>query len=158
MTWLISRAVPFCITELTSLLDRMESTGGLPSTVLFSLNMSDFAPLAILQGSFSECGIPSKVQLGPAWWWCDHALGIENALGAISSFGVLSEFIGMTTDSHSILSFVRHDYFRRLLCTWIDKQSRERCWGLGEKELGHIVRKICYENAREKIITKEKRQ
>ena len=146
------------ITALTSLLDRMESTGGLPSTVLFSLNMSDFAPLAILQGSFSECGIPSKVQLGPAWWWCDHALGIESALGAVSSFGVLSEFIGMTTDSRSILSFVRHDYFRRILCTWIDRQNREMCWGLGECDLGRIIKKICYENAREKIITKEKRK
>ena len=136
----------------------MESTGGLPGTVLFSLNMSDFAPLAILQGSFSECGIPSKVQLGPAWWWCDHALGIENALDAISSFGVLSEFIGMTTDSRSILSFVRHDYFRRLVSTWIERQNRERDFGLSEKELGRIITKICYENAREKIITKEKRQ
>lgn len=146
------------ITALTSLLDRMESSGGLPNTVLFSLNMSDFAPLAILQGSFSECGIPSKVQLGPAWWWCDHALGIENALDAISSFGVLSEFIGMTTDSRSILSFVRHDYFRRLVSTWIERQNRERDFELSEKELGRIITKICYENAREKIITKEKRQ
>lgn len=146
------------ITALTTLLDRMESTSGLPNTVLFSLNMSDFAPLAILQGSFSECGIPSKVQLGPAWWWCDHALGIENALGAISSFGVLSEFIGMTTDSRSILSFVRHDYFRRIVSTWIEKQNREKCWGLGECDLGHIIKKISYENAKEKIITKEKRQ
>ena len=146
------------ITSLTSLLDGMESASGLPSTVLFSLNMSDFAPLAILQGSFSECGIPSKVQLGPAWWWCDHALGIENALGAISSFGVLSEFIGMTTDSRSILSFVRHDYFRRLVCAWIEKQSRVCDWGLGEEELGRTVKKICYENAREKIITREIRK
>ena len=101
--------------SLADLLGKMEAAGGLPDTVLFPLNMSDQAPMAALQGSFSQDGISSKVQLGPAWWWCDHAMGIRNTLDSIASFGAVSRFIGMTTDSRSILSFVRHDYFRRIL-------------------------------------------
>lgn len=141
----------FDICALIDLLGKMEEQGGLPDTVLFPLNMSDQAPLAVLQGSFSEDGVPSKVQLGPAWWWCDHSLGIENTLSCIASFGVLSQFIGMTTDSRSILSFVRHDYFRRILCSWLDEKNDSCGWELPETVLCDIVRKISYENAKLKI-------
>ena len=129
----------------------MEEQGGLPDTVIFPLNMNDQAPLAVIQGSFSEDGTPSKVQLGPAWWWCDHALGIENTLNCISSFGVVSEFIGMSTDSRSILSFVRHDYFRRILCSWIDRQNIAMDLQIPVEIQGDIIRKICYENAKKKL-------
>ena len=141
----------FDISSLADLLGRMEERGGLPDTVLFPLNMSDQAPLAVMQGSFSEDGVPSKVQLGPAWWWCDHALGIENTLRSIASFGAVSQFIGMTTDSRSILSFVRHDYFRRLLCAWLDEQNRTGEWELSRAHLEKVAQRICYQNAKYKI-------
>lgn len=141
----------FDIAAVVDLLNKMESEGGLPDTVLFPLNMSDQAPLAVVQGSFSEDGTPSKVQLGPAWWWCDHAFGIENTLSAIASFGAVSQFIGMTTDSRSVLSFMRHDYFRRLVCRWIDAECERAEWGATPAVLGDMVRKICYENAKLKI-------
>ena len=136
---------------LISLLGSMEREGGLPETVLFPLNMSDVPALAVLQGSFSEDGVPSKVGLGPAWWWCDHALGIKNTLSCVASFGVLSEFIGMTTDSRSILSFVRHDYFRRILASFLDEESQRGEWGLPSSVLCDIAAKICYYNAKRKI-------
>ena len=140
----------FPISAIADTLGRMEQNG-LPDTVLFSLNMSDQAPLSILQGSFSQDGVPSKVQLGPAWWWCDHKLGIENTLNSIASFGVVSGFIGMTTDSRSILSFVRHDYFRRLLCSWLDQQNVKGEWDMPFDTQNEIIKKICYENAKLKI-------
>ena len=139
------------VPALTSLLDEMETREGLPDTVLFSLNMSDVPALSILQGSFSEDGTPSKVQLGPAWWWCDHSLGITTTLSCISSFGVLSRFIGMTTDSRSILSLVRHDYFRRIFCSHLDRLCYDGDFGLSDEQLGETVRRVCYENAKEKI-------
>lgn len=147
----------FKLSALCDLLEKMEERGGLPDTVLFPLNMNDQAPLAVMQGSFSEDGVPSKVQLGPAWWWCDHKLGIENTLSCIASFGVLSQFIGMTTDSRSILSFVRHDYFRRLLCSWTDTQNSEASWGLSFDIQKDIIEKICYKNAKDKIMKGIKR-
>ena len=141
----------FDISALCNLLSDMEERSGLPDTVMFPLNMNDQAPLAVMQGSFSEDGISSKVQLGPAWWWCDHALGIKNTLNCISSFGVVSQFIGMTTDSRSILSFVRHDYFRRVLCNWTSEISECQDWGMPFERQGEIIRKICYENAKNKM-------
>ena len=141
----------FNYTALTKLLSDMERGGGLPDTVIFPLNMSDQPQLAVLQGSFSENGVSSKVGLGPAWWWCDHKTGIRNTLDAISSFGVLSEFIGMTTDSRSILSMVRHDYFRRILCSYLIEKAEGDLWDLPFDILSDIARKICYENAKKKI-------
>lgn len=146
----------FPTTRLCDLLGKMEGGSGLPDTVLFPLNMSDQAPIAVMQGSFSEDNVPSKVQLGPAWWWCDHRLGIENTLSAIASFGVLSQFIGMTTDSRSILSFVRHDYFRRILASFIDRHNEEDEWELPLELQFDIARKICYGNAKDKISRAEK--
>jgi len=133
------------------LLGQMEEAGGLPDTVLFPLNMSDLPSLAVLQGSFSQDGVASKVQLGPAWWWCDHAMGIRNTLQCVASFGGLSQFIGMTTDSRSILSMVRHDYFRRILCAWLDEQNRTGEWALPLEMQGKMVENITYLNAKRKI-------
>ena len=94
-------------------------------------------------------GVASKVQLGPAWWWCDHALGIRNTMDCIASFGAISQFIGMTTDSRSVLSFGRHDYFRRILCSWLDEHNAQ--WELPQEKLEEILMKICYKNAMDKI-------
>ena len=139
------------VSTLTDMLGNMEAHSALPDTVLFPLNMNDHAPLSVLQGSFSEDGVASKVQLGPAWWWCDHAHGIENMLDSISSFGVLSQFIGMTTDSRSILSFIRHDYFRRILCSYLDRRNEIDELDIPFNIRADIVKKICYENAKAKI-------
>lgn len=141
----------FNLSKLCDLLNAMELGGGLPDTVLFPLNMSDQFALAVLEGSFSGNGTPAKVQLGPAWWWNDHAMGIKNTLECIASVGALSQFVGMTTDSRSVLSFVRHDYFRRLVCTWLDEQNTQAEWGLSHQQLGEIAKKICYENAKRRI-------
>ena len=141
----------FDVNAVCDLLGAMEAAGGLPDVVLFPLNMSDHAAFTVLQGSFSQDAVPSKVQLGPAWWWCDHAMGIENTLNCIASFGVVSQFIGMTTDSRSILSFLRHDYFRRLLCSWLDRQNEVRQWQLSPADQGEIVESICYYNAYRKL-------
>ena len=141
----------FDISSLCELLAKMEECGGLPKTILFPLSMSDQAPLAVLEGSFSEDDIKGKIQLGPAWWWCDHALGIKNTLDAVASFGVLSEFIGMTTDSRSILSFVRHDYFRRILCNYLDELNTRYELEMSIDTMKEITNKICYKNALDRV-------
>lgn len=131
------------IPALVRLLDEMEQHDALPHTVLFPLNPAEMPSLAILAGSFKG----GKVQLGPAWWWNDHAMGIRQTLDCLANYGVLSQFIGMTTDSRSPLSFVRHDYFRQVLCQWLSEQD----WGLPEEELGSLIQDICYFNAKRRI-------
>ena len=62
---------------------------------------------------------------------------------------VLSNFIGMTTDSRSFLSFIRHDYFRRVLCDWLGEK-----WEKGEmlcdmQSLKNLAYQLCYGNAKQ---------
>lgn len=138
----------FEISKLCNMLANMEADGELPDTVLFPLNMNDQAPFAILQGSFAEDGHPSKLQLGPAWWWCDHVEGITDVLEKNAAYGVLSTFVGMTTDSRSLLSFVRHDYFRRILCRWTAEKVAAGEFPDDAGLLRPILENICYVNSK----------
>ena len=128
-------------------LNRLEDSG-LPRTILLTLNPEAHAQLAVLAGSFVEEGVPGKVQLGPAWWWCDHAEGIRDVFEKQAAYGVLSTFVGMTTDSRSLLSFVRHDYFRRLFCRWLADKVATGEFPDDPSLLLPIVENVCYRNAR----------
>lgn len=72
---------------------------------------------------------------------------------AIAAFGVLSAFIGMTTDSRSLLSFVRHEYFRRVFCGWIGEKVERGVFPGDFDSLKNLVEAVCCRNA-ETIITK----
>lgn len=136
------------IPSLSAWFDDLESAGALPRTILYPLNPADFAPLAVLSGSFVEDGVPGKLQLGPAWWFNDHAAGMRAQLEAISNYSLLSVFIGMTTDSRSLLSMVRHEYFRRVFCDWLGGQAETGAMPADIDELGALVRAVSSGNAR----------
>ena len=139
---------PSCdIPGLCRFLDDLEKEGCLPRTILYPLNPADYAALATLTGSFAEDGVRGKIQLGPAWWYNDHALGIRQHLDALASYGVLSTFIGMTTDSRSLLSMVRHEYFRRVVCDWLGDQVQAGVLPPNDQFLGPLVRGLCHDNA-----------
>ena len=133
---------------VANFLNRLERGNILPRTILLTLNPSSHAQLAVLAGSFVEEGMPGKVQLGPAWWWCDHAEGICDVLEKQAAYGVLSTFIGMTTDSRSLLSFVRHNYFRRLFCRWVAEKVGAGDFPDDESLLKPMLENVCYQNAK----------
>jgi glucuronate isomerase len=135
------------IPSLCRFLDDLEKEDRLPRTILYPLNPADYAAIATLTGSF-----PGKVQFGPAWWYNDHALGIRQHLDTLAHYGLLSTFIGMTTDSRCLLSMVRHEYFRRVLCDWLGDKVEA---GELPEDLGQLVRAVCYENARHWVLNHE---
>ncbi len=140
------------IQSLTALLDDIEKTAsGLPRIILFPLNPADNAAMAVLSGSYSKDGVSGLVQQGPAWWWCDHLTGMYEVFESVSAYSVLSNFVGMTTDSRSILSFVRHEYFRRALCNWIGNKAEARIFPNDVQALAPMVRAMCYGNAKERL-------
>ena len=62
--------------------------------------------------------------------------------------GILSTFIGMTTDSRSFLSYSRHEYFRRILCNVLGADMEKGIIPNDEKWIGEIVKNISYYNAK----------
>jgi glucuronate isomerase len=131
---------------LARFLDTLDRDGALPKTILYGLNPRDNEMLATLAGSFSGDGIAAKVQLGSAWWFNDQQDGILRQLTTVANMGLLARFVGMLTDSRSLLSFSRHDYFRRILCdfigSWVERGEAPADYAL----LGGIVEDICCRN------------
>jgi glucuronate isomerase len=139
------------IPSLCAWFDDLENAGALPRTILYPLNPADFVPLAVLTGSFAEDGVAGKLQLGPAWWFNDHAAGMRAQLEAVANHSLLSGFIGMTTDSRSLLSMARHEYFRRVFCDWLGEQVSVGSLPADVEQLGALVRAVCSENARKAL-------
>ena len=137
------------VKSLTKLLDAIEQKSGLPKIMLFTLNPSDNALMSILSGSYSKNGIKGLITQGPAWWWCDHKKGIYDMLENAAVFSAISNFVGMTTDSRSFLSFVRHDYFRRILCDFLAEKFEKGEFGDSLEDVEKTAIKMCYENAKE---------
>ncbi|MDO6605686.1 glucuronate isomerase [Arenibacter palladensis] len=136
------------INSLCNYLDDLEKDGHLPDIILYTLNPSDNEAFASLTGSYSEDGKPGKVQFGPAWWYNDHLGGIEKHLKTIAEYSLLSRFIGMTTDSRSLLSFSRHDYFRRILCNLIGEWVLKGVLPNDRIILKQLIINICYKNSK----------
>ena len=118
----------------------MNESGGLPETILYTLNESNAAQIASIAGAFP------RVRCGAAWWFCDHKRGILEQMNIIAENGCFGTFLGMLTDSRSFLSYARHDYFRRILCTlvggWVEKGEYDPA------SAAELVRKISYDNVR----------
>lgn len=139
--------------SLCRLLNTLESRGAMPRMILYSLSASDAPALASLTGSFSESG-RQKIKYGPAWWYNDHLAGIEDNLEVISAYSLLSASLGMTTDSRCPLSFVRHEYFRRILCNFIGNRAERGLLPPDIDSLEEMIGNICYKNAEEWIYGK----
>lgn len=132
---------------LSRYFDALEKKGALPKTIVYSLNPNDFYNLGALIGCFQKGPVRGKMQLGAAWWFSDNKDGIENHIKALSNLGVLGTFIGMLTDSRSFVSYPRHEYFRRILCSILGTWAESGEYPKDYKALGAIIQDICYNNA-----------
>lgn len=139
------------IGAIARLFDTLEQASLLSKVVLYTLNPVDNEAFGSLTGSFTEDGVPGKVQFGPAWWYNDHYEGLRRQLTTMANYGLLHHFIGMTTDSRSFLSCSRHEYFRRVLCNLIGEWVEQGHLPADEDLLQSLVRAVCYGNIKKWI-------
>jgi glucuronate isomerase len=133
---------------LSKLLGKLDEAETLPQTILYNLNPADNELFATMAGNFNDGSTKGKIQYGSGWWFLDQKNGMENQINALSNMGLLSNFIGMLTDSRSFLSFPRHEYFRRILCNIIGRDVEHGELPNDEQLLGNMVQNICYYNAK----------
>lgn len=133
--------------KLSRFMDTLDSKDALPKTIIYTLNPKDYYPIGTLMGCFQK-DIPGKIQMGSAWWFCDHIDGMTEQMKVLGNLGLLSRFVGMLTDSRSFLSYPRHEYFRRILCnmlgTWIEDGEIPADFDL----VGTMVQDISFNNAK----------
>ncbi|MFD1093891.1 glucuronate isomerase [Providencia vermicola] len=132
---------------LSRLLDEMDKSNELPRTILYCLNPRDNEVLATMIGNFQGGGIAGKIQFGSGWWFNDQKDGMLRQLEQLSQLGLLSQFVGMLTDSRSFLSYTRHEYFRRILCNMLGTWAVNGEVPHDETMLGKLVQDICFNNA-----------
>ncbi|MGI5976768.1 MAG: glucuronate isomerase [Candidatus Limivicinus sp.] len=130
---------PFAI---SAFLAKLEAADSLPRTILYNLNPNDNMMLSTMAGNFAP-----RVQYGAAWWFNDHIRGIRAQLDELMETNSLASSVGMLTDSRSFTSFVRHEYFRRILCGRLGELAEEGLYPKNLKTLGKIVSDVCYNNA-----------
>jgi len=134
---------------LSAYLDRLDQEESLPKTILYNINPADNAIFATMIGNFQGGGTAGKIQWGSGWWFLDQWDGMQEQLSMLSNQGLLSRFVGMLTDSRSMLSYPRHEYFRRCLCDLLGTDVERGALPNDDELLGPLVRNICFANARD---------
>jgi glucuronate isomerase len=145
------------VDSITKYFDELECHNLLPQVILYTLNPADNAVFASLTGSYAEDGVTGKIQFGPAWWYNDHYEGLRKHLKDLSALGVLGTFIGMTTDSRSVLSLSRHEYFRRILCNLIGEWAENGLIPADLDLLSQLIKDIAYNNIKLKLTKNSKK-
>ena len=135
---------------LVRLFGQLSEEGKLPKTVIYNLNPINNYLFATMIGNFQDNtdGIKSKMQFGSGWWYNDQKEGMIAQLNALSSLGMLSHFVGMLTDSRSMLSYIRHEYFRRILCDLIGTDVENGELPSDPAMIDKLVADVCFGNAK----------
>jgi glucuronate isomerase len=132
--------------HMSSFFNELDKTNELTKTIIYNLNPSDNEVFAAMLGNFSDGSVPGKMQWGSGWWFLDQKDGMEKQMNTLSNMGLLSQFVGMVTDSRSFLSFPRHEYFRRILCNLMGNDVERGELPNDINHLGKIVQDICFNN------------
>ena len=133
---------------MSRFLNRLDSTNQLAKTILYNINPADNEVFATMIANFQDGTVAGKMQWGSAWWFLDQKDGIEKQLNCLSNHGLLSQMVGMLTDSRSFLSYPRHEYFRRVLCNLFGTDIANGELPADMNLIGGIVKNISYGNAK----------
>jgi len=132
-------------TSFVRILNEMDKQDKLAKTIVYILNPASYYQALTACGSFRD------VIFGAAWWHMDHYEGIVENIKTIASLSCLGSSLGMLTDSRSFLSYARHDYYRRILCSvigsWVD--SDEYPIELAKK----LIYNLCVGNAKDRFVS-----
>ena len=135
------------IKYMARLFDRLNTENALPKTIVFNLNPKMNTEIMTLIGCFQSNEARGKIQYGPAWWFLDNKVGMEKHLDDLTATGHIATFVGMLTDSRSLLSYPRHHYFRRILCNYLGGMMERGEMTSNEELVGKVIRDICYYNS-----------
>ncbi|MBN1892643.1 MAG: glucuronate isomerase [Clostridiales bacterium] len=141
------------VAPMAQWMDALEREDSLPRMIIYSLNPNDNVLIDSLIACFQKGPEAGRLQHGSAWWFNDHDRGIREQLQSVAENGYLPSFVGMLTDSRSYLSFVRHEYFRRILCDMLGQMIEDGLFPDDRELVGDMIGDICYRNVRRLFAT-----
>jgi glucuronate isomerase len=132
--------------DMSAFFDRLDKQDQLAKTIVYNLNPADNALIATMLYNFNDGLTPGKMQFGSGWWHLDQKFGMTDQLNTLSSLGLLSQFVGMLTDSRSFLSYPRHEYFRRILCNLVGTDVENGEIPNEPLLVDKLIKNVCYYN------------
>ena len=134
--------------RLIYFLDELDQTDQLPKTVVYNLNPNETEAICCALQNFQQAPTPGKVQYGAAWWHLDNVTGIRAQLDITMQLTALGTHIGMLTDSRSFSSYVRHDYYRRILSGFLAGKVKNGEMPTDKTLLKELAKNISYYNVK----------
>ncbi len=131
---------------LIDALNALNEVGSLGKTIVYNLNSNESEPICCALQNFQNSDAKGLVQYGPAWWHLDNVRGIREQMDILTSLGAIGTSLGMLTDSRSFTSYVRHEYYRRLLCQYIGNAAEAGEMPNEPEALNQLIADICYHN------------
>ena len=135
-----------CSEALTALLNALAIDDLLPKTIVYSLNPHDNEMIDTVIGAFQGTEAAGKIQHGSAWWFSDTVEGIRRQLETVAEYAVLGTNLGMLTDSRSLASYVRFDFFRRILADFVGGYVERGEYDLESAK--KLMYGVCYGNVK----------
>ncbi|WP_064614458.1 glucuronate isomerase [Streptobacillus moniliformis] len=135
--------------NLNLLLSLMKENNSLPKFIIYNLDPSQNNIVACSLANFSSNLPKGYLQYGSGWWFNDTKEGMLRQLKSLADQGLLMNFVGMLTDSRSFVSYIRHDYFRRILCEFIGDLVIKGEIPNDDRLLRKLIENISYKNALE---------
>ncbi len=133
--------------SMSRFFDKLNTADALTKTIIYNINPTHNEIIATMLGNFQDGKTAGKMQMGSGWWFLDQKDGMQRQIEALSQLGLLSRFVGMLTDSRSLLSYTRHEYFRRILCNILGSDIEKGLIPADYDLVGNMVRDICFNNA-----------
>ena len=131
------------VDALAALLNDWSGKDALPVTILYPLCDEVIRPLATLSGAFRG------VYIGAAWWFNDTKEGIFRQLETVAEYAALGTNFGMVSDSRSFASYVRFDFYRRILASYLGSLVEKGEYPLEAAK--QTAKKIAYYNIKEAL-------
>ncbi|MBO4770409.1 MAG: glucuronate isomerase [Clostridia bacterium] len=137
------------IAAVTGLLDHINTSTGLPRTIVYSVDPTKDAAIGTMLGVFQDSGDGyPKIMQGSAWWFNDTLDGMRRQMTSLAGLSAIGKFNGMLTDSRSFTSYPRHEYFRRIFCGMIGKWADEGLVPDDTEALSRVTADVCYYNTK----------
>lgn len=116
-------------------LDRFD---GETEIVLYTLDPTHYPSATVVARAYPN------VSIGPAWWFNDSPMGIENQLRRVASVDLLANYAGMVSDSRKLVSYgSRFELFRRTLANVVGEMVDSGRIPRGNAE--RLVKHVAYD-------------
>lgn len=127
--------------ELMKLLRYVNGIHLLPRTILEIPNPHDWRELATELGQFHD-----RVQLGCTWGLQNAQANLQHQLEILATNHLLPGYTGLLTDTRTLLTYPRHQYFRQVLCHYLGQQVLAGQIADDEPHLAQLVADVVFNN------------